>query len=351
MAGPQHTSEFVTMNRLKSIRDLLPVRFGDTEFIDTVEALASAKESRSGQMLVVTHNLDHPVMSFRSDPADNSKIWNLIPSVLWSFPAIAAKPTARVLLESGDQVNAEGNQPLMVAGRYGAGSVLYLGFQESFRWRPVGVQAQYFDRFWIQVVRYLVETRSLQGSRRGFIDTEKSEFELGDRVLLVARVLDEQFKPSTSPIQKAIVRAEDGRTQTVELKLLPNQEGSYEGTFVAQRIGNFEATVSFAAGDAEGKLIDPIAFRVVPPSAESGAYWLNEKLLTEIAKQSGGEYFRLEQIASLPEALPTLVTRAEFNSPPKPLWDVNEYLRWLFYGLPVALLSIEWILRKWYKLL
>ena len=351
MAGPQHTSEFVTMNRLKSIRDLLPVRFGDTEFIDTVEALASAKEMRSGQMLVVNHNLDHPVMSFRSDPGDNAKIWDLIPSVLWSFPAIAAKPTARVLLESGDQVNAEGNQPLMVAGRYGAGSVLYLGFQESFRWRPVGVQAQYFDRFWIQVVRYLVETRSLQGSRRGFIDAEKSEFELGDRVLLVARVLDEQFKPSTAPIQKAIVRAEDGRTQTVELKMLPNQEGSYEGTFVAQRIGNFEGTVSFAAGDAEGKLIDPIAFRVVPPSAESGAYWLNEKLLVEIAGQSGGKYFRLEQLASVPDALPTLVTRAEFNSPPKPLWDVNRYLRWLFYGLPVGLLSIEWILRKWYKLL
>ena len=291
MAGPQHTSEFVTMNRLKSIRDLLPVRFGDTEFIDTVEALASAKEMNSGQMLVVNHNLDHPVMSFRSEPGDNAKIWDLIPSVLWSFPAIAAKPTARVLLESGDQVNAEGNQPLMVAGRYGAGSVLYLGFQESFRWRPVGVQAQYFDRFWIQVVRYLVETRSLQGSRRGFIDTEKSEFELGDRVLLVARVLDEQFKPSSAPIQKAIVRAEDGRTQTVELKMLPNQEGSYEGTFVAQRIGNFEGTVSFAEGDAEGKLIDPIAFRVVPPSAESRCLLVKREVVNRNSRPVRREIF------------------------------------------------------------
>ncbi len=351
MAGPQYTSEFVTMNRLKAARELLPVRFGDTEFIDTIEALASAKDNKPGQMLVVNHNLDHPVMSFRSDPAETQKIWELMPPVFWSFPTIAAKPTARVLLESGDQVNAEGNQPLMVAGRYGAGSVLYMGFQDTWRWRAVGVQAQYFDRFWIQVVRYLVETRSLQGSRRGFIDTEKTEFELGDRVLLVGRVLDEQFKPSKVPVHKAIVRADDGRTQTVEMKMLPNQEGSYEGTFVAQRIGNFEATIQFAGGDSEGKLIDPIAFRVVPPSAESGAYWLNEKLLSEIATQSGGQYFRLEQLARLPGVLPTLVTRAEFNSPPKPLWDANEYLRWLFYGLPVVLLTIEWIFRKWYKLL
>ena len=351
MAGPQFTSLFVTMNSLKGVRDMLPVRFGDIEFIDTVEALASAKDKRPGKMLLVNHNMDHPVMSFRSDPAETTKIWNLMPGIFWSFPTMSPKPTARVLLERGDQVNAEGNQPLLVAGRYGAGSVLYMGFQGTWRWRPVGVQAQYFDRFWIQVVRYLVETRSLQGSRRGFIDVEKTEFELGDRILLVGRVLDEQFKPSTQAIHKAIVKTDDGRTQTVEMKLLPNQEGSYEGTFVAQRIGSFEATIDLGSGSSDGKLIDPIPFRVVPPSAESGAFWLNEKMLREIADQSGGKYFRLEQIDQIPELLPTMITRAEFNSLPKPLWDGNWILRWGMFILPVLLLSIEWIIRKWYKLL
>ncbi|MFK7766562.1 MAG: hypothetical protein AB8B55_05025 [Mariniblastus sp.] len=351
MAGPQFTSLFVTMNSLKGIRDMLPVRFGDIEFIDTVEALASAKDRRPGQMLLVNHNMDHPVMSFRSDPSETTKIWSLMPGIFWSFPTMSAKPTARVLLERGDQVNADGNQPLLVAGRYGAGSVLYMGFQGTWRWRPVGVQAQYFDKFWIQVVRYLVETRSLQGSRRGFIDVEKTEFELGDRVLLVGRVLDEQFKPSTKKVHKAIVKTEDGRTQTVEMKLLPSQEGSYEGTFVAQRIGSFQATIDLGGDTSSDKLIDPIPFRVVPPSAESGAFWLNEKLLTEIATQSGGKYFRLEQIDQFPELLPTMITRAEFNSPPKPLWDGNRILRWAMFILPVLLLSIEWIIRKWYKLL
>ena len=135
------------------------------------------------------------------------------------------------------------------------------------------------------------------------------------------------------------------------MKMLPNQEGRYEGTFVAQRMGNYQATIEISGDDPEEKLIDPIAFRVVPPTAESGAYWLNEKLLSEIATQSGGQYVRLEQLEKVPELLPTLVTRAEFNSPPKPLWDGNEWLRWSFFGLPVVLLTIEWILRKWNKLL
>lgn len=350
MAGPQFTSEFVTMNRLKSIHDLLPVRFGDIEFIDTVEVLTSATGGgKAGKMLVVNHNMDHPVMSFRADPAETLKIWNLMPGIFWNFPTLKPKATARVLLERGDQVNSEGNQPLMVAGRYGAGSVLYMGFQGTWRWRPLGVQAQYFDRFWIQVVRYLVETRSLQGSRRGFIDAEKTEFELGDRVVLVGRVLDQEFRPSTQEVHKAVIRSDDGRSQTVEMKLLPNQEGRYEGTFVAQRIGNYQATIDL--GTSDETLIDPIAFRVIPPTAESGAFWLNEKLLADIATQSGGKYFQLNQLDDVAEALPTIVTRAEFNSPPKPLWDGNSTLRWGMFLLPAILLTIEWIVRKRYKLL
>ena len=351
MAGPQYTSEFITMNRLKGVRELLPVRFGDNEFIDAIQALASAKDNKPGQMLLVNHNIDHPVMSFRSDPSETQRIWSLMPGIYWSFPTLAAKPTARVLLERGDQVNAEGNQPLMVTGRYGAGTVLYMGFHGTWKWRPVGLQAQFFDRFWIQVVRYLVETRSLQGSRRGFIDTEKTEFELGDRITLIGRVLDQEFKPSTEPEVEAIINSSDGRSQKVTMKLLPQQDGRYEGTFVAQRIGSFDATINLTGGEPDEKLIDPISFRIGPPSAESGAFWLNEKLLSEIATLSGGKYFRLDQIEKVTTEIPTIITKAEFNSPPEPLWDLNRYMRWFAFLLPVALLSIEWIIRKWYKLL
>ena len=201
------------------------------------------------------------------------------------------------------------------------------------------------------MVRFLVETRSLQGSRRGFIDTEKTEFELGDRVTLIGRVLDQQFKPSTTPEVTAQIRSGDGRTREIAMKLLPQQEGRYEGTFMAQRVGNFEATIKLDGNAADDKLIEPISFRIVPPSAESGAHWLNEKLLAEIAQLSGGKYYRLDQLTTVPADLPSQITRAEFNSPPEPLWDVSPLLRWLAFSLPVLLLSIEWIIRKWTKLL
>jgi hypothetical protein len=349
MAGPQFTSEFVTMNRLAGLRELLPVRFGNNEFIDSIQALADAKDLTPGKMLTVNHNLNHPVMSFRNDAAQNQQIWSQMPNVLWSFPTLNAKPTARVLLERGDQVNETGNQPLMVSGRFGAGSVLYLGFHGSWRWRTVGVQAQYYDRFWIQVVRFLVETRSLQGSRRGFVDLERTEYELGDRITIMGRALDGQFQPLTVPEITAVISSGDGRVQKIVLQQVPQQEGRYEGSFVAQRTGNYVATLDLGSG--EENVIDPIPFRIVTPSAETESFWLNEKLLKEIANASGGKYYRLEELLTVPADLPVISTRAEFNGPPEPLWDANPTLRWLTLLLPALLLTVEWGIRKWKKLL
>lgn len=351
MAGPHFTSEFVTLNRLQGIRDILPVRLGDAQHITSSEALALTAEKSLASMLPVKHNMDHPVLSFHAEPAENEQRWASLPGIYWSFPALAAKPTARVLMERGEQPGADGNIPLIASGRYGAGTVLYLGFPGTWRWRPAGLQAQFFDRFWIQVVRYLVENRSLQGSRRGFIDTDRTEYELGDRIALIGRVLTAQFQPSTEQSLQATITNQNGRRQKVAMQLLPGGDGQYEGNVVASRTGNFSATIELGKGEADEKWIEPVSYRVVPPKVESGTYWLNEKLLKEIAEQSGGRYFNLSQIDLLPDVLPSRVQRVTFKSPAKPLWDWNRYLRYLAFALPVLLLGCEWALRKWYKLL
>ena len=350
MAGPQYTSEFVTLNRLKGIRDILPVRMGDMQFIDSSDALMSAASSKAN-MSLVRHNLDHPVLSFHSDQGENERRWASMPGIYWNFPVKRPKPTTRVLMERGDQINADGNTPLMATGRYGAGSVLYMGFQGTFRWRSAGLQSQFFDRFWIQVVRYLIENRSLQGSRRGFVDSDKTEYELGDRILFVGRVLNEQFRASEEPSYPAKITNQDGRVQNVEMQLLPGGNGQYEGNVIASRTGIFQATIALETGAEAEKLIEPITYRVVAPKVESSAFWLNEKLLREIADKSGGKYFRLDELDQLPEALPKRVQRVAFKSPARPLWDWNKYFRFFAFLLPVVLLSAEWAIRKWYKLL
>ena len=355
MAGPHFTTEFVTMNRLKAFREILPVRFGDISAIGMSQDLAEAKGSGAGKMLVVPSRLEHPVMSFNAQRDESASVWARLPNVLWNFPTLAAKPTAEVLLERGDNLNSEGNQPLMVSGRYGAGSVLYIGFQGTWRWRSIGLQAEYFDDFWMLVVRYLFKNNSMQGDARGLIETDQSSYELGDKVPLYLEIRDERLDGLKIPEVTVQITDDKGRVQEIVLQRDPGQDtdetndGRYSGSFSATRLGNFQIGVDI--GPDSKKLVKPIAINVVPPSLEANRFWLNEKKLRNIAKQSGGAYFTLDQIGELPEALPTFVKRVEFRSPSEPIWDLSEKIRWLALLLPVVLLGIEWTIRKTNKLL
>ena len=102
-----------------------------------------------------------------------------------------------MLLEHSDPTlrSVEGSRPLLVAGRYGSGHTLYLGFNGTWRWRKAGRQAEFFDKFWIQAVRYLVEGRSLEGRRRGYVQTDRDRYEIGERITITARLQDAAFNP------------------------------------------------------------------------------------------------------------------------------------------------------------
>ncbi len=349
VAGPHYTADFLTLNDLAGIREILPVRFGGDEFIESSQIL-NELANRPGKMLVRDQYLDHPIMAFFADPAETKKVWDAMPNIYWNFPTTAAKPIAQTLVERGDLANAEGNQPLLVTGRYGAGTVVYLGFHGTYLWRQIGLQAQYFDRFWIQLTRFLTETRSLSGSRRGVVDVDRNEYELGDKVTLLVRALNERFEPLTESKLTAVIRGEDNVSLPAELRLIPGQEGSYEGAFVAQRIGVFRVEVQLP-GTSESDLIEPVSFRVIPPSAETNLPWRNDPLLQQIAANSGGKVFQLYELQQLATEIPRMTTKTELRSPPVPLWDLNQRLRLLVFALPVVLLTVEWALRKKFKLL
>ncbi|MEZ6096235.1 MAG: vWA domain-containing protein [Pirellulaceae bacterium] len=351
MAGPHYSAEFLSMNRLAGIRDILPVRLGNASEIAASQVLAGATGDVGGSMQVVNFNLEHEIMELGSTPESTQSIWAQMPGFAWNFPTQAPKPTARVLLERGDQPSTEGNQPMLVDGRFGAGTVLYFGFEGTWRWRQIGLQAQYFNSFWIQTVRYLVEHRSLQGNRRGYVDSDQIEYELGNDVLLLASVVDEQFRPLEQDNVDLVLADEDGRRQKVSMKKVPEQPGKYEATFKATRIGNFTAALDLASAESDQKLFEPATYRVTPPKIETSATWRNEKILRDLANQSGGAYLSIEEFSRLPELLPDLEKRIEFDSPPQPAWDLNRWMRGLAFLFPVVLLVAEWALRKWYKLL
>jgi hypothetical protein len=103
--------------------------------------------------------------------------------------------------------------------------------------------------------------------------------------------------------------------------------------------------MSIPVSEADGGVIET-PFAVELPSVETNQVWLNKPLLVDLANLSGGKYFDVHQVDQLPAAIPEKSQTIESRSRPIPIWDVPGMLVAL-----VGLLSMEWLLRKRFKLL
>jgi hypothetical protein len=346
MAGPKYSGQFLTNPRTAALKDILPVRFGDVGATEVASLLSTNQQA--WPLRIVSANVDHPVMSFYQDRQASMARWENLPGIFWSFPALEPKPTSQVLVEHSDPTlrRVEGSRPLIVSGRYGSGHSLYLGFNGTWRWRRAGRQAEFFDRFWIQTTRYLVESRSLEGRRRGFVQTDRDRYEIGDKITVTARLQDAAYEPLAVPQVEATLQSGDGAPLSVTLKQVMNQPGQYEATLTAQRTGVHTLHIALpeSAGSDDSRI--DTSFTVELPSVETNQVWLDKPLLTDLARISGGRYFDIHQLDALPAAVPDATETSEIRGRPDPLWDMQ---RMLF--LLVGLLSFEWAVRKGFKLL
>jgi len=345
MAGPKHSGRLLTNPRTSDLGKILPVSFGDVEALEVATLLST--NQRAWPLKTISANADHPVMRFYPNQQETLQRWETLPGVFWSFPSQQPKPAATVLLEHSDPTlrSVEGSRPLLVAGRYGSGHTLYIGFNGTWRWRKAGRQAEFFDKFWIQAVRYLVEGRSLEGRRRGTVSTENDRYEIGDKVVITARLLDAAYNPLVQPRVEATLQTGPDSVETVYLLPVPTQPGTFEASLTAKKTGLHQLRVRSAAAESEGAAIET-EFQVELPSVETNQTWLDKALLTDLASLSGGKYFDIDQVSDLAAAVPDKSETIEVRGKPDPLWDVRGMLVAL-----VGLLGAEWAIRKRYKLL
>jgi len=344
MAGPQYSGELLTNPRTAALAKLLPVKFGDLAALEIVSLVSATQQA--WPLHLVAANADHPVLRFYPDTDESIRRWQALPGVFWSFPAAEPVPTALVLAEHADPAlrSTHGPRPLLAAGRFGSGNTLYLGFTGTWRWRSAGRQAEFFDKFWIQAVRFLVEGRSQESRRRGYVQTDRERYEIGDRVTLSARLQDAAFEPLTQPEIDATLLTSDSATEKIRLVAIANQPGRYEAAFTASKLGQSTLRVQLPGGSTDDSI--ETSFQVELPSLETSQTWLNRPLLQDIAKLSGGKYFAIDEMAELAASVPNRTETIEERSRPLPLWDVPAML-----VLLVGLLSTEWLLRRRYNLL
>ncbi len=344
-AGPLYTGRLLADPRLEELTALLPIVADPDPAGTTAPERWQPFRTAAWPLELVEESAGHPLVEMIPDPERNRALWRALPGTWWHMPVLRAKPLASVLLRHSHHPfgNQYGPAVLMAVQPFGAGRTGFLGFDSSWRWRATG--EPYFNRFWIQTVRYLALARRQSASRRGTIVVDRESLNAGEFVGIEARVLDESFAPWHEPEISARLEFPDGSAQELVLPAIAGREGWYGGRVALHKGGTTAIRIPLPGDGASsttpaGSLVKRV--RVFTPDREMTSLRLHARELRLLAEQTGGRFVRLEDA----DPLPDWIENATVEKPPAPgprasLWDNAGVL-----GLLTTLLATEWLLRR-----
>jgi hypothetical protein len=298
------------------------------------------------------------------DAEDNDTLWAGYPNP-WTWAITGkAKPGATPLASFFDPADErlspterEKRNAVFVRHNYGFGRVMLVGIDSTWRWR-YKIGDEYHHRFWGQAIRWAAADKPLVvGNQFVRFGTPQPIYRPKEQIEMIAR-LNENLGPIKSDLLAGarILRLPDdpsGQEKPVALSPLnkrPAQPRVLEGKLRDLPAGRYAVELAIPSladrllGPAEkGKEAKPLraVFTVLPPeSRETTELEMNRPLLDDLAVQSGGKVFTPEDASELVKLLTNqsvpYVERHEQR-----LWQW-----WVMLAVVVALLTLEWVGRK-----
>lgn len=278
---------------------------------------------------------DNIICRLIEDPARNLARWKKLPYLADYQDSGAAKPGAAVLVE----MNAGGrNMPLLVTQNYGRGRTAILATGGTWRWQmSLPLEDHTHDAFWQQLMRWLVADTPDQ-----VVASVPSQmlFDEG-HVKISADVRDKDFAPAPDALAQAHISGPGGTSATLDLAPDPNTPGVFQAEWNAERPGSYSVLVTAKRADKDlGS--DSLTFERMDGVAENFHLEQNRDLLERLSAQTGGRYWRPQDISRLARDIPYSEAGISFRQT-KDLWDMPAVF------LVILLLRCsEWLLRrKW----
>lgn len=270
-----------------------------------------------------------------ADPHEQvARLWQDLPGVFryLAVPDKSLRPGVQKLL-----LEADSGAPVLTEQRQGAGRVLFLGLNETWRWRLKAGERE-ADRFWRQVVRYAAGEPYAAASGPVALDVDHVAVEPGTPVHVRARVRGARFPAETArSCELEILR--DGKV--ISRRHLDHVgPGRFAGE--VRDLPEGRCILELGAKDEAGK---DVAVRVPVMVAASDEAEMRDvsgdpNRLSKLARASGGQYLPIDQVDRLAERLNAL-RETESQYLRRPLWN-SPYL----YAFVLACLAGEWALRK-----
>jgi hypothetical protein len=351
IAGERHAP---AAYRDTPLRDVLPVdvtgeRPGDAE---------EAPRTEGYRPVLTPVGRTHPVFRFSPDEKENDEIYDRLREMYWWADGVVPKRAAEVLAVHPSRRGARGAErgapdaaadaaataadgvPLVVQQFVGAGRVLYLGFDETWRWGFREDQLR-FNQFWVQAVRYLARSRVGRIELR--VDRQ-TPYRRGEPIKLTVRFPDDTPPPPPETEVKVVVerrvpgRPGEADVRTVQLNKVDGSRAAYEAVLTRTPEGEYKFWLS-----QPGAVPKPRAEgRVLAPPGEMDRLRMNQEEMQLAAEETHGRFYTLADADRIPEDLPSgsrVTVRAP--GPPFLLWNHAA-----LFAVALLFLTSEWLLRK-----
>jgi uncharacterized membrane protein len=280
----------------------------------------------------------HPAVQIGDTEADTASKWDELPALtaVNDVPVSALKPGGIALLTGGGA--RTGERVVLAYQRYGRGKTLVLPVQDTWLWRfdaSMGVEDRTHHNFWQRLTRWLVDG----APDRVSVTASPGQVQRGDPVAVTADVFDPEYKGVTDGRVTAHVIAPSGRAQDVPLAMSLDAPGQYTGTFTPAEDGLYDVAVGGTNREGADVGRGAASVRVAPSEAEYFDAAMRAPLLTRLAEDTGGRFFRASDIAGLVDAI-SYSGRGVTVVEERELWDMP-----ILLILLLGLMGGEW----WYR--
>ena len=263
-----------------------------------------------------------------------------------------AKPGTSILAEHPERTNENGPLTVLAVHNYGKGRAAAFAADTTYQWylpfKAMGRESPYI-KFWGQMVRWLANKEVKEQSDKPGVDllVRKPYYNPGEKVLIRAKVRAEEGRATNFATITGALLGPGNERENLTLALVQGSVGVYETTLDPLDPGTYKV---FVEARKEGVRLGQaeVEFTVGRPNQEFDRLSIDRALLKKIAQTTGADYYEPAAFGDLVERLRTLMIKEDIHR------EVGiQTVPGLFpilFGLFLAIVTGEWLLRKYYQL-
>jgi uncharacterized membrane protein len=313
----------------------------------------------------------HPIWRIVDDPVKNRRILKQMPPFSGTNFVERLKPAATALGYSDRPLSNGGAMPIFSCEPFGRGRSFAMSTDTTVEWGRYFESQwgepgdnRYFRKFWRNVIYWLSEN-SAGLNRRLRIEVDKVVYHPGQPIKISAHAFDDQLEETTR--YRLVARLRPATTdnhssappQAIQEVALAagGSDSRYTGELTSPSLRSLPAPATEAGTPMRSAVLEVSAYdqnqqiaqtlldvQILDDPVEFQDPRPDPGLLEQLARVSGGKVLRdAKELAELVSSYQ--VSPGEVVVHRSPLWDTPAL--WLVL---VALLALEWLLRRWWGL-